>query len=165
MTSRYAPFAAVAFLLATLAVVPGCATGPPRTLFPIAPPLGVAPLPIGAWRIVSYRFVGVSALSPGEAGAWIGRLVLYAHAMAGLPPDTCAAPGYASSVVNVADVAADYHMRLRELGFPRARVQLIEVRCDNGWRGPGGRVYVLGANRLVTVWDGVFFDMARDTTI
>jgi len=152
-----------ALALALLAAAPGCATGPPHAAFPIMPPIGAQQLPIGAWRVVSYRFVGVTTLSPQEAGAWIGRLALYGHTIAGLPPDTCASPGYTSSVVNVADVAADYHMRLRELGFPRTRVQLIEVRCDNGWNGPGARLYVLGPNRLVTVWNGAFFDLERDT--
>jgi hypothetical protein len=149
--------------LLVLLAVAGCATSPPRTAIPVAPPLGAEELPLGAWRVKSFRFVGVSALSPREAGAWIGRLALYSHAMAGFPPDTCAGtPGYTSSVANVADVAHDYHVRPSDVGFPRALVELVEVRCGGGWSGPGARLYVLGPNRMVTVWDGVFFDLARE---
>jgi len=168
MTGRaqFASSAAVLLaVLAALTAVPGCTTAPARTALPVAPPLGAEQLPLGAWRVVSYRFVGVSALTPQQAGAWVGRLAVYSHPMAGFPPDTCATPGYASTFVNVADVATDYHVRPGDVGFPGARVQRIEVRCDGGWSGPGGRLYVLGPNRLVTVWDGVFFDLARDTTL
>jgi len=152
------------FALGVLALVSGCATTPPRTATPVDAPLRTADLALGNWRVVSNRYVGVSALSRPEAAAWTGREARYSRTAAGFAPDTCGAPVYASRFVDVADVAADFHVRPSDLPFPGTRVQVVDVTCvDPSWTGPGARLYVLGPMRLITAWDGVFFELSRET--
>jgi len=138
-----------------------CAPTPNRTAIPLGSPMSAGQLPYGTWRVSGYRFVGVSGMSRNDADGWIGRTASFSRTTAGFPPDVCAAPDYAVSSVTLADLAADYRVRPSDLGIAGATVQVVEVRCQDAWSGPGNRLLVLSPGHIVCVWDGVFFDLTR----
>jgi hypothetical protein len=153
---RFNPLWAVALL-----ALAACAPPPPRTAIPVASPLAGRELPLGRWRVVGHHAAGVSALSPREADAWLGREAVYTRASAGLAPDTCLGPRYVPSTMTLAELAADFRVRPEDLQIAATNLQVIDVRCG-GWVAPGNRLVVITPNRLVTFWDGMMFELARE---
>jgi hypothetical protein len=153
---------AAALGVAALLALGACTPPPPRTAIPVASPLAGRELPLGRWRVVGHHAAGVSALSPREADAWIGREAVYTRATAGFAPDTCLGPRYITSTISLSELAAGFRVRPEDLQIAAANVQVIDVRCGSGWSAPGNRLVVITPNRLVTFWDGMMFELARE---
>jgi hypothetical protein len=156
------PALGAAGALAAALLAAGCAPAPHRTAIPVASPLAAAQAPLGAWRVVGHYAVGVTAMTTAEANRWLGREARYSRAAAGFAPDTCLGPTYVTHTFTLSELAADYHVRPEDLKITATHVQVVDVRCGPGWSGPGNRLIVLGANRLLTSWDGMMLELARE---
>jgi uncharacterized membrane protein len=151
MSDRVWPYAAVVRIDST--AYRGCAES--RAL-----PHGADALE-GNWHVVAHQAPGIAAMSPREAGTWVGRKARFSRSLARFGTDECSAPSYEARTLTPQEFAQEFRVPSTDLGL-RAPIQMIEVRCAGPWDGPGNRLLVKGPNELLTFWDGVFFELHRE---
>jgi hypothetical protein len=49
-----------------------------------------------------------------------------------------------------------------DIGINSAQVTVIEISCKGNWVVPGSTLIVKSSDRLLTSWDGVFFELTLD---
>jgi hypothetical protein len=121
----------------------------------------------GVWTVVGHHVPGVAGMSEAEAAEWRGRTVRLAPGHAVSQGAQCDAPRYAPRLVpRDSFLSAEYKLRpgaLRRAGLPE-RVTVFEVSCGGApWGAMGSRLIGIGADRALAPWDGIFFELTRDT--
>jgi hypothetical protein len=128
------------------------------------------PAVIGDWTVVGHRIPGTSAMSDGDAKGWYGRVFHYAEGRAWSVADTCAHPAYRRRIVRADSLLGDgFHTTLEKLAWPDTTNQMLaitEVTCGGeAWSAPGGLLIWVAPDKPYTTWDGVFFELQRDSTV
>jgi hypothetical protein len=121
----------------------------------------------GVWTVVGHHAPGVAGMSQVDAEDWSGQTVRLTPARAVSGGTRCDAPHYAPQVVaRDSFIAAEYELpgdALRRAGLPE-RMTVLEVSCGGTpWAAMGGRLIGIGADRALAPWDGVFFELTRDS--
>jgi hypothetical protein len=106
-------------------------------------------------------------MSPSEADTWRGRTAIYEASLARFADDSCDRPRYAVSYWSANGLYGG--ARLMDLGIIADSVMTIAVGCptqpttgsDPRWRAPGAFLIVKDRDHLLTVFDGVFFELTR----
>ena len=122
--------------------------------------------PLGDWMIVAHQIPGVGAMTDAEASAWYGRTVYYGSDFAVFIVDSCRSPSYSwSEVRGDSLLAVAYRANPAALGVSAgSSVTLFQVLCGGSpWSVPGGSLLRTPAGRLYAIWDGVFFELRRNT--
>jgi hypothetical protein len=129
-----------------------------RLLAPGAVPHEVA----GAWRVVKNMAPGISAFGPW-AEAWVGRKAEYEPRRAVFGPARCASPRYESQIVDAEEYfLTGFKVRAAAVGITTKTIVVVDVQCNGEhWLEAGSLLVVKPDGRLLTVWDGVFFEMSR----
>ena len=117
----------------------------------------------GDWRVIWFTAPGISALGPTEAAGWIGTVATYDKNRAAFGRETCAAPSYATRTMTPDEFAKEYHVRAADLGLQGDAVTLVTVTCPSAWTNRGSLLIVKSSDTLLTMWDGVFFELERRT--
>ena len=120
--------------------------------------------PTGQWVVVGDSAPGTSAMDAAERRRWHGREARYAPGSVSFGADTCASPRYRTSALDADSLlATGFRLAPGALGLaPGAPVTVTEIACDGAdWAAPGALLLWLGPARAYTVWDGVFFVLAR----
>ena len=73
----------------------------------------------------------------------------------------CADPEYEKSVLDPEAFGVAYGVTPQQLGLGEGEVTRLEVRCDGSWDGPGATLLLDLPERMLTPWDGVFFELGR----
>jgi hypothetical protein len=120
----------------------------------------------GVWTVVGHQSPGISALSDDEAKARYGETVRLTLTEAVSARFNCDEPMYATSAVPAEEyLATEFKLApgsLKPLGS-REQVRLMEVSCrGKPWADLGGTLLEIDADRALTPWDGVFFELQRD---
>jgi heat shock protein HslJ/uncharacterized membrane protein len=120
----------------------------------------------GIWTVVAHHSPGVSALSNDAARAFYGETVRLTTAAAISSGNRCGEPRYAARQVPTASYLANEFKlppgSLKPLAG-RNQIQLLETSCGGAaWTALGAKLLEVDANRVLTPWDGVFFELARD---
>jgi hypothetical protein len=130
-----------------------------------APPLLFAQGPTstiyGSWRVVSSRCPGVCAMSTAESARWRGKMARYSASVARFEADSCATPSYASRTLTDRDFIGGFRTSLKSIGITADSVEVIEIGCRGTWTVPGSFLIIKDRTHMLTVWDGVFFEMVR----
>jgi hypothetical protein len=121
----------------------------------------------GVWTVVGHHTPGVAAMSEVDAEDWRGQTLRLTPSRASTQRAHCHAPRYAPQLVpRDSFLAAAYKLpagALRRAGLPE-RVTVLEVSCGGApWAALGGRLIGIGADRVLAPWDGVFFELTRET--
>jgi hypothetical protein len=121
----------------------------------------------GVWTVVGHHAPGVAGMSEVDAEDWRGQTVRLTPARAVSGGTRCDAPRYTPRLVpRDSFLAAEYQLpagALRRAGLPE-RVTVLEVSCGGApWSALGGRLIGIGTDRVLAPWDGVFFELTRDT--
>ena len=121
----------------------------------------------GVWTIVGHHTPGVAAMSEADAEDWRGQTLRLTPSRASTPRAQCDAPGYAPHLVpRDSFLAAEYKLpgdALRRAGLPE-RVTVLEVSCGSvPWTVIGGRLIGIDADRALAPWDGIFFELTRES--
>jgi hypothetical protein len=147
------------------------------SLFPLLPCAALAcgrardePPPLdleGVWTVVGHHAPGVAGISEVDAEDWRGQTVRLTTARAVSGGSRCDAPRYARHLVaRDSFLTAEYKVAsdaLRRAGLPE-RVTVLEVSCGGvPWAAMGGRLIGIAADRALAPWDGVFFELTRDS--
>ena len=121
----------------------------------------------GVWTVVGHHAPGVAGMSQLDAEDWQGQTVRLTPVRAVSGGARCDAPQYARHLLaRDSFLAAEYKLpadALRRAGLPE-RMTVLEVSCGGApWSAMGGRVIGIGADRALAPWDGMFFELTRDT--
>jgi hypothetical protein len=121
--------------------------------------------PIGTWTVTGHYMPGISAIGEDEAKARHGQTVELSATAAVSSNDRCDAPSFASRTVPADEyLATEYRLAPGSLQ-PLAdleELRLIEVACNGApWVGFGALLIEVDSDRVLTPWDGVFFELER----
>jgi hypothetical protein len=114
----------------------------------------------GRWRVAGHQAPGISAMSPEESAAWLGKRAAYETARAEFDGETCSEPRYATYVTDADLFLTRFELRPEQLGVPGPGVCITEIGCPDEWVAPGS-LLVHSGDALLTPWNGVFFTLER----
>jgi hypothetical protein len=121
----------------------------------------------GVWSVVGHHAPGVAGMPEADAEDWRGQTLRLTPSRASNPRAHCDAPGYAPHLVpRDSFLAAEYKLpggALRRAGLPE-RVTVLEVSCGGvPWTVVGGRLIGIDADRALAPWNGIFFELSRES--
>lgn len=121
------------------------------------------PDPAGRWTIVAHRIPGLAAMSDSMATLWHGRVIDIDHSRAISGDDTCLGIAFGYEVRPTGRFLGEgYHVAPFTLNLPDSTIGVTWVSCNGeNWMGPGGVLIWAERDRVLTPWDGVFFEMTR----
>jgi hypothetical protein len=129
---------------------------------------GAAFDPVGTWTVVGHSMPGTSAVSEEEASAHDGQTLRLSRDEALSNGERCTAPRYpARSVVTEDFLATEFNLPPETLKplEGRASITVVEVACgDAPWTPFGSLLIAIDADRALTPWDGVFYELKRTPT-
>ena len=129
-------------------------------LMSAAPPVAFVQGPIlGSWQVVSSRCPGVCAMSAAESAEWHGTIARYTASVARFGGDSCATPSYSRRRLTDREFIRGFRTSLRSIGITANSVDVIEVGCNGRGTKPGSFLIIKDPGHILTVWDGVFFEM------
>lgn len=142
----------VAAAVSLAAVVTSLACGTPER--------GPGPGYFGRWEVIGFDMPGFHALSAEESQALVGTEASFSVGEARFGERGCRPPAYFERDVELADFGSEYRVdpALLDLSDP---VQVVDVGCAAAWTGPGSILILRADGSLLTVWEGVFFELAR----
>lgn len=125
-----------------------------------APELAIA----GDWKISRELVAGnTAALTPDEIESLLGAEVHYTRSSAEFAGVRCERPVFDSYHETSENLHQLFELRFEDLGLSGPDVLAIDINCmepDVEFLA-GNTVLVAGPNRLVTVVDGVWFELTR----
>ena len=89
---------------------------------------------------------------------FMGKKAIYKFDMAQFDGEICNNPQYKEEVISDKDLFEGFHIDIKNLGIPSDSIKVIEVE---DWTNPGSYLIIKDKNNLITVWDGVFFELVR----
>jgi hypothetical protein len=128
----------------------------PLSLLGADPPAAIS----GTWEIT--RIIPTTNVQTEPDSKAIGKRFTYAAEAADLAGLQIETPVYSLRTVLAEDFAVDYRTPLSELGVEAEKIRVVEVTKSGKTAAElGTTVIIAGRRRLVTVWDGVFYEMRR----
>jgi hypothetical protein len=121
---------------------------------------GPRPGYFGRWEVIGFDMPGFHALSAEESQALVGTEAFFSEGEARFGERGCRPPAYVERDVELADFGSEYRLdpALLDLSDP---VRVVDVGCAAAWTGPGSILILRADGSLLTVWEGVFFELAR----
>jgi hypothetical protein len=125
-------------------------------------------LVFGQWRVTASSCApGGCALSRAEAESWRGRAAIYSDTLAQLAEHSCTRPRYtvqywpAGGMYGGASFAT--------LGLAGDSAMVVDIGCPlqpptglrGEWAVPGAFLIVKDRDHLLTIWEGVFFELTH----
>lgn len=116
---------------------------------------------LGKWHVAGHKAPGISAASAEQADVWNGRHAVYGAHRAVFDNEACSNPQYVSRVVGASEFANEFRVPPEVLGLPGADTCITEIGCPDTWAAPGAQL-IHSSSGLMTLWQGVFFELERD---
>lgn len=119
---------------------------------------------LGDWRISRERVAGSAAsLTPDEVESLLGAEAHYQPASAEFAGVRCDRPLYDSYRETSENLYQLFELRFEDLGISATDVLAIDINCMDADVEflAGNTVLVVGPDRLVTVVEGVWFELVR----
>lgn len=132
------------------------------------PPTQVAPVqappPLGEWTVVGHRMPGVSAMDEAQAAALHGQALTLDEDQARFGAARCRPVAYAiREVLAAAYLWEGYRITPEALGLDSVgdvQLTLVDLSCpDEAWTSLGGTLLWVSSDRMLSPWDGVFFEL------
>lgn len=128
----------------------------PLSLLASEPPSAVS----GAWEIT--RAIPTTNIQTGPDAKAVGKRFTYAADAADLAGVRVEEPEYKLKTLEAVDFAIEYRATLTELGVDAGDIRVVTLlRKGKPVTEMGATVFLAGRRRLVTVWDGVFYELRR----
>lgn len=125
-------------------------------MFAAEPPATI----VGTWEIARVIPTTNTQLAPDPKAT--GKRFTYTAESAELNGFRVDGPEYQLETVQAADFVVAYRATLTELGVEADRVRVVTISAKGApVSAPGATVFLAGRRRLVTVWDGVFYELRR----
>jgi len=120
----------------------------------------------GNWQVTAFYFGRIHAMDEDQASKWIGAKARYAPDMARFEgPDGvehCTNPSYSYERIRCNQFYGRFGRHAQDLGFTRETITLVDIthRNDN-WIAPGSFLILKSPDSIITMWDGIFFELSR----
>ena len=121
----------------------------------------------GTWTIISHHTSEASAMSESEADTWLGRTLRLSATGVVSGDVSCSHPSYTTLTMDHDDLLG------MDVGYPSGvllrlapveTLTLVNVSCDDGpLQAPGRLIIEIDADHIFAPWEGVFFELARET--
>jgi hypothetical protein len=141
------------------------------TMRRIAPSDAQAPgVILGEWRVTGSRCRSECALAPATAQRFHGGVAVFAGSRVRFGEDTCNAARFTTGYWPASGRYGG--SRLADFGIVADSAIVVQVRCpessarasDPRWMVPGSFLLVRDADHLIAIWEGVWFELARQQT-
>lgn len=120
-------------------------------------------LPVsGHWSVIGWWAPGVSARTEAQAAAWIGTPARYEANEARFGEQACRDPAYRTRHMERAAFIDHFRAPPETLGVDDTRITLVELICREPGPAPGRMLILKSRLRMITLWDGIFYELARD---
>lgn len=104
----------------------------------------------------------IYALSNEEIESIIGKKVIYKTDVVIFGERICNQPKYDEECISDSEFFIENRLELRSLGINENTVKTITIwERDEVWVNPGGFFIVKNGNTLIMLWDGVYFELAK----
>jgi hypothetical protein len=112
----------------------------------------------GEWAVTGViGATSISAMSAEDQASWIGTQASYMENRAAFGSEAMDAPTYEPFVLSHAEFLREYNVSPETLGWESDFVTGVRIM---NWLAPGSLLF-LYEDSLVTLWDGVFFELER----
>ena len=117
----------------------------------------------GEWRVQRWSAPGISGMTTERADLYVGKTARFEKRLAQFDVQRCDKPTYRQAFVQAEKYFLDgFRIYAKELDITARAVEIVEMSCgQDRWTGPGETLIVKDRERLLTVWDGVFFELTR----
>jgi hypothetical protein len=117
----------------------------------------------GKWKVARHFEPGISSMDKTQADAWVGREACYDRTAATFGTEACTTANYVVNVVDADKYFLDeFRIEAKSVGIKPGKIHILEVTCnDSDWIAPGSLLIVKNKEQLLTVWDGIFFELVR----
>ncbi len=118
----------------------------------------------GTWAVVGHSCPHICAMSGEAADAWLGRAMTVSATGLSFGESSCTNVSFVRTASSAADFFRDWRVAPATLGVEQGEIEEVEVLCDGEeWIAPGSLLIVKDQNEMLTVWDGVFFELRRSS--
>lgn len=133
----------------------------------------------GDWKLTAVAGYGeVYGLDEKQTATWIGATAHYSPELARFdfpdgafvlycpgrtpPPEMCRKPSYSYEIVTPKKFDNEFGVDRVTLGLLQRNIGVVEVSDNTGhWDCPGSCLIVKSSDKLITLWDGVYFELTR----
>ena len=119
---------------------------------------------LGSWTVTDHVAPDGARMVESEANRVHGATATFEAKRAVVLRNTCTEPKYNTWVVGVRHFESDYGVLPTRVGIPGDSIRIFSVDCKGQWKVPASELIVVSNDRLLFMWDGVFFLMTRDGT-
>lgn len=113
----------------------------------------------GEWRVKKpIAYCPIYGMDDKTINSYIGKKAIYKLDAARFDNEICNNPQYKKEIVSNEDFFVGFHIEIKNLGISSDTIKVIEIK---GWTNPGSYLIIKNKNSLITVWDGVFFELER----
>ncbi len=129
-------------------------------------PAGALPALAGIWTIIGHHTQAVGGGGEEEPRKRHGESVRLTASAAVSPTGRCDEPVYSSRQVSADAYLTSQFKPAREILQPlaaRSEFTILDVSCNGApWAALGGQLLAINGDRVLTLWNGVYFEMERD---
>lgn len=118
----------------------------------------------GEWIVTKIAGTsGIYAMSDEEMKSFIGKKAEYSQSLAAFDNEFRKNPVYKRETLSEATFFSGFRTSFENLGLKGESVTIINIyeNQNNLWINPGSCLIIKDNDSMLTVWDGVFFEMTR----
>jgi hypothetical protein len=121
----------------------------------------------GSWKVK--RIIPTSNIqtSTEDAKKYLGMEIVYSADEFKFDSEVVKHPKYKTGRMAAETFYGQYRAQLKELGLTRGALTTVEVLDAKGEPvlNPGAIVFVRNSNAIVTMWDGIYFEVIRENPV
>lgn len=117
-----------------------------------------APVFYGTWTV--QKAVGSAQISTGVEESMIGKKATYSTEKAIFDGEEVLNPVYEEQTVTNEQFVADYRSQLRAIGIDADSATIVKIK---DWTAPGSLLLVKDDQTLITLWDGTFYALKKES--
>ena len=106
----------------------------------------------------------ISAMSEAEMKSFIGKRAEYNRTLATFDGESCENPIYKKETLSETDFFSNFRTSFENLDLKGKSVTLLNVyeNQKTPWINPGSYLIIKDNDTMITIWDGVFFELKRN---
>lgn len=117
----------------------------------------------GVWGVDNFSAPDSATMSPEEAERMLGARGVYTRHIARFQDMQCLKPSYQHQSLDAAMFMEGFGVEPGQVGLPDDDINHIEITCHDHPLERGNTLFVKDEDTLMTVWEGVFFQMHRSS--
>jgi hypothetical protein len=117
----------------------------------------------GVWDVDNFIAPETAEMSPEEAERMLGTRGVYTRHIARFHDMQCLKPSYEHQSLDVERFTEDFGMEPGQVGLLDDNITRIDITCHDNPLERGSILFIKDEDTLITIWEGVFFQMHRSS--